>query len=97
MSLRTGTSSGLGRCLVQSILRRGDYAIATVRRRKGSLDDLAVTDEQRERLSVIFLDVTNSEQDIRKVVDDAWAVRGRIDVLVNNAGHSAKALMEEGG
>ena len=96
MSLCIGTSSGLGRCLVRSILRRGDYAIATVRR-EGSLDDLAVTDEQRARLAVIFLDVTASEQDIRKVVDDAWAVWGRIDVLVNNAGHSAKALMEEGG
>ena len=85
MSLPIGTSSGLGRCLVQSILRRGDYAIATVRR-KGSLDDLVPTDEQRTRLVIILLDVTESEEAISKVIDKAWALWGRIDILVNNAG-----------
>ena len=96
MSLPIGTSSGLGRCLVQSILRRGDYAIATVRR-KGSLDDFVATDEQRARLAIILLDVTESEEAISKVIDEAWALWGRIDILVNNAGHGVKALLEEGG
>lgn len=81
---------------MQSILRRGDYAIATVRR-KGSLDDFVATDEQRARLAIILLDVTESEEAISKVIDEAWALWGRIDILVNNAGHGVKALLEEGG
>ena len=86
----------MGKCLVQSILLRGDYVIATVRK-KGCSDDFAITNEQRDRLRVVVLDVTESEESIGKVIHDAGIVWGRIDVLVNNAGYSAKALMEEGG
>ncbi|KAH9838030.1 NAD-P-binding protein [Rhodofomes roseus] len=49
------------------------------------------------RLRVIMLDVTDSEENIGKVVDEAWAVWGRIDVLVNNAGRGSNAVLEEGG
>ncbi|TFY67217.1 hypothetical protein EVJ58_g1766 [Rhodofomes roseus] len=44
-----------------------------------------------------MLDVTDSEENIGKVVDEAWAVWGRIDVLVNNAGRGSNAVLEEGG
>ena len=43
------------------------------------------------------LDITDSEEDIRKVVSEACKVWGRIDILVNNAGRAAHSLLEEGG
>ncbi|KAH9923887.1 uncharacterized protein B0H18DRAFT_451691 [Fomitopsis serialis] len=95
--LVTGTSSGLGKCLVTSVLSRGDCVVATVRK-PSSLDDLALTEEQKGRLRVLILDITDSEENIRKLIGEAWVVWGRVDILVNNAGRaSTKALMEEGG
>ncbi|KAH9838029.1 uncharacterized protein C8Q71DRAFT_755728 [Rhodofomes roseus] len=91
--LITGTSSGLGKCLVASALGRGDLVIATVRRR----EDFSLTDVDTSRLHVLVLDVTEPEDDVRRKLDDAWNVWGRIDVLVNNAGYVSQCLVEEGG
>ncbi|PCH39364.1 NAD(P)-binding protein [Wolfiporia cocos MD-104 SS10] len=88
----TGTSSGLGRCLVSSALARGDCVIATVRH----LEDFALPDVDRSRLRVVVLDVTDTEENIQTAVDDALTFWGRVDVLVNNAGYASKCMVEEG-
>ncbi|KAH9929275.1 uncharacterized protein B0H18DRAFT_1117616 [Fomitopsis serialis] len=89
----TGTSSGLGECLVQSVLAREDYFIATVRQ----VEKFKLTDVDRTRLHVLRLDVTDFEENISKAVSEGVAKWGRIDVLVNNAGIIPKCLSEEGG
>ena len=90
-----GTSSGLGKCLVTSVLNRGDYVVATVRNHTTSA--MAIPEEHKHRLHVLTLDITDPEDSIRRVVDDARKVWGRIDILVNNAGRAAHSLLEEGG
>ena len=89
--LITGTSSGFGRLLTERLLARGDRVAATLRR-PGALDDLR--GEHGDRLWVGQLDVTDAAA-VRRVVDEAWAALGGIDVVVNNAGHGVFASVEE--
>ncbi|MEU3354176.1 SDR family oxidoreductase [Streptomyces sp. NPDC037389] len=87
----TGTSSGIGRQLTELLLVRGCRVAATARRTE-TLDDLAA--EHGDRLRVLSLDVTDTPA-VRRVVDEAFAVFGRVDVVVNNAGYGLFGAAEE--
>ncbi|WP_144109525.1 SDR family oxidoreductase [Paraburkholderia sp. BCC1886] len=89
--LITGTSSGLGRLLVEKLLERGDRVVATLRK-TGPLDDL----QQRygERLSQATLDVADTRQ-VHAAVAQAFERMGRIDVVVSNAAYGLFGAAEE--
>ena len=87
----TGTSSGFGRTLTEKLLARGDRVVATVRK-TAALEDLKA--QYGDRLWVAVLDVTDT-QGVRRVVDQAFAKMGRIDVIVNNAGYGLFGAAEE--
>lgn len=87
----TSTSSGFGRELTERLLRRGDRVVATVRRPE-TLQDLITP--YGNQLCVMTLDVTDGEA-VTRVVDEAFATAGTIDVFVNNAGYGLFAAVEE--
>ncbi|MEU4107405.1 SDR family oxidoreductase [Streptomyces sp. NPDC027717] len=87
----TGTSSGFGRLLTERLLARGDRVAATLRRPE-ALDDLRA--RYGHRLRTARLDVTDTAQ-VDRVVADAFADLGEIDVVVNNAGYGVFASVEE--
>jgi len=87
----TGASRGFGRELTEQVLARGDRVAATLRR-PGQLDDLAA--EYGDRLWVRALDVTDTGQ-MRRVVREAFADLGRIDVVVSNAGYGVFGAAED--
>ncbi|NKF24249.1 oxidoreductase [Solimonas marina] len=89
--LITGCSGGFGRHLAQQAAARGDNVVATARNPE-TLRDLA--DRYPETLRVAALDVTNSEA-IHAAVALTAEVFGRLDVLVNNAGHGFMGAIEE--
>ncbi|MBW4474284.1 MAG: SDR family NAD(P)-dependent oxidoreductase [Stenomitos rutilans HA7619-LM2] len=89
--LITGCSTGFGRALAEAVLQQGDSLIATARKPE-QLG--ALIDQYPETAKAVRLDVTLS-QDIQTAVDTAIATFGRIDVLVNNAGHGLIAALEE--
>jgi NAD(P)-dependent dehydrogenase (short-subunit alcohol dehydrogenase family) len=86
--LISGCSSGFGRALAEAALERGDRVVATARR-PDTLADLA-----GERVLVVALDVTRRD-DVDAAVRAALERFGRIDVLVNNAGHGSVGAVEE--
>jgi len=89
--LITGCSTGLGRALASAALDRGETVIVTARD-AGSVEDL--TRSHPGTALALSLDVTDHAQ--RRAVVRAAAERfGAIDVLVNNAGHSYRAAVEE--
>ncbi|MBD2072109.1 SDR family NAD(P)-dependent oxidoreductase [Leptolyngbya sp. FACHB-671] len=89
--LITGCSTGFGRALAEAVLQKGDYLLATARKPEqlGALIKL-----YPETAKAVRLDITVF-QDIQAAVDSAIATFGRIDVLVNNAGHGLIAALEE--
>jgi NAD(P)-dependent dehydrogenase (short-subunit alcohol dehydrogenase family) len=87
----TGTSTGFGRALTETLLDRGDRVAATLRR-PAALDELAA--RHGDRLWRAELDVSDPRR-VRKVLNDAFDALGRIDVVVSNAGYSLVGAAEE--
>ncbi|KXN91710.1 hypothetical protein AN958_12562 [Leucoagaricus sp. SymC.cos] len=89
--LITGTSSGFGRELVISALKRGDKVIATTRARSlAQLEDLKARGAE-----ILELDVTAPVEILKSIAAKALGIYGRIDVLVNNAGSVLVGAIEE--
>lgn len=89
--LITGCSTGFGRALAEAVLEKGDYLLATAREPEQLR---ALIEHYPETAKAVRLDVTVFK-DIQAAVDTAIATFGRIDVLVNNAGHGLIAALEE--
>jgi short-subunit dehydrogenase len=79
-ALITGCSSGIGRALVGAFLERDFFVVATARR-VASLAELA----EDKRVLCLPLDVCDAGS-ISDAVGQVLERRGRVDVLVNNAG-----------
>jgi NAD(P)-dependent dehydrogenase (short-subunit alcohol dehydrogenase family) len=87
----TGSSRGLGRALVETVLAAGHRVVATARK-SADLDDFVR--QYGDRVKPVALDVTQPEQ-AERAVNEAFAAFGRIDVLVNNAGYANTGSAED--
>jgi short-subunit dehydrogenase len=85
--LVTGATSGIGRAAVAALGREGAHVIATGRDEE-SLRQLAGT----AGVSTIAADL-ESPGAAHRLAADALALRGRVDVLVNNAGRGTYATL----
>lgn len=90
--LVTGSSSGLGKSFVKSIIENGDYVVATARNRNMIMP---LQELYPKQVLAMELDVTDKEQ-IQRVVQASVDSFGQIDVLINNAGYGYRAAIEEG-
>ncbi|WP_169987746.1 oxidoreductase [Microbispora sp. H10836] len=89
--LITGCSAGFGRELAEAALAAGDRVMATARRPE-TLAALAEPGGDRVRAS--RLDVTDVAS-VDAAVAGTLSAFGRIDVVVNNAGHGSVGAVEE--
>ncbi|KMS71552.1 short-chain dehydrogenase [Streptomyces viridochromogenes] len=87
----TGSSRGFGRQFVQAALERGDKVAATARN-TDSLADLVAA--HGEAVLPLKLDVTDKAAAF-EAVRQAHEHFGRLDVIVNNAGHGLFGAVEE--
>ena len=87
----TGASSGIGEALARRFSALGAHVVAGARS-LGKLETV-VAGLPTEGLAV-QCDVSK-EEDCRRLIDRAAEVYGRIDVLVNNAGISMRALFDD--
>jgi NAD(P)-dependent dehydrogenase (short-subunit alcohol dehydrogenase family) len=87
----TGSNSGIGRAVAEQLLADGNRVAATARRPE-TLVDLA--NQFGDQVWAARLDVTDNEQ-IRAVVERAFAELGRIDVIFSNAGYGLIGAAEE--
>ena len=94
VALVTGSSSGIGLETALSLARDGYQTFASMRdtKKAGELEFAAKKDKLK--INIIELDVDNEESviaAIKKIMDE----KGRIDVLVNNAGYGQFGCTED--
>ena len=89
--LITGVSSGFGYEMTKQLLESGNTVIGTVRNTK-KVEDLIA--KYPENFDCRILDVTDVPA-VHKVVDEAFAKHGKIDVIVSNAGYGLFGAAEE--
>jgi short-subunit dehydrogenase len=90
----TGGSSGIGKALAKEFGKHGSKILITGR----NVENLekAVDELTREGVAVAgFQADVSCEEDNKKMAEEAVKQFGRIDVLVNNAGISMRALFED--
>src|SRR3954451_9331392 len=89
--LVTGSNRGFGRAISTAVLEAGDTVLATARDPR-QLAGLA--DRFGDRVRTVALDVTDGAA-VEAAVQAALDTFGRLDVVVNNAGHADSAPIEE--
>ncbi len=87
VALVTGASSGIGKTTAELLAKNNYYVFAMARR----MDRLELM--RSDHIEPIYLDVTDAEA-IRASVDHVISTKGRIDVLVNNAGFGQLGAIE---
>lgn len=88
----TGGSDGIGRALVETCLQQG-AKVATCSRNYDKLYQLQTLNPNKP-LFTYQADVS-SEQDCRSFIEQVVAIYGTIDILINNAGISMRALFQD--
>lgn len=92
--LITGTSTGLGFAAATSLARAGYDVFATMRNPAKSPELQVLAAKENLPITVVPLDV-DSDQSVTDGVAKILKLRGRIDVLVNNAGIGPLGSVEE--
>ena len=90
----TGASSGIGEALVRNYVSRGAKVVLAARnieKLHSLAKEIQVYDDQ---MFCVKTDVSN-EEDCRNLIENTIGEFGRIDILINNAGISMRALFEE--
>jgi short-subunit dehydrogenase len=90
----TGGSSGIGKALAEVFSQRGTKVLITGRNKEDLL--MAQQDLKAKGLEIaVFKADVSTENDNRMMVEEALRLFGRIDILINNAGISMRALFED--
>ncbi|MCF8364445.1 MAG: SDR family oxidoreductase [Bacteroidales bacterium] len=90
----TGASSGIGRALLYEFSRLGGKVVAGAR----SIDKLEQIQKDLEKSGIEILPVkvdVSDELQCKNLIDSAINKHGKIDVLINNAGISMRALFKD--
>jgi len=90
----TGGSSGIGKALAEVFGKNGSKILITGRN-KSELDKAVAVLNQQGITVVGCVADASIEQDNKKMADEALKHFGKIDIVINNAGITMRALFEE--
>lgn len=88
----TGASSGIGKALAEKFAREGSKLVLAARR----TDKLEELEQQLTGVEIVSVKTdVSKEEDCRNLIEKAIERFGQIDVLINNAGISMRALFDD--
>lgn len=91
--LITGTNSGFGWLIANSVAALGHKVYATMRETQGKNSDKAAALAKVENVTVLDVTLTD-EKSVQKAIDTIIEANGTIDILINNAGVSMFGVAE---
>ena len=91
VALVTGASRGIGRAIALSLAPCRLYVVAAARAMEGAAEALEALRAARRSRAAVNLDLASAES-IKEAIGRAVKEKGRIDVLVNNAGVTRDGL-----
>jgi short-subunit dehydrogenase len=94
VAIITGASSGIGESLAYEAARSGYSVVISAR----NIEKLQFVKSNCEKLGATCLSVqadVSKETDCQNLIDTAFRSFGRIDLLINNAGISMRALLKD--
>jgi NAD(P)-dependent dehydrogenase (short-subunit alcohol dehydrogenase family) len=94
VAIVTGSSSGIGYVTSLMLARKGFYTYASARNINKSANLESIANAERLPLKLIQLDVTD-DGSVKDAVEKIVLEKGRIDVLVNNAGYALFGAFED--
>src|SRR5438067_8353986 len=94
VALVTGSSSGIGLETALMLARSGFYTYASMRNLEKSNNITQIANREKLPLQVVQLDV-NDDVSAKGVIHNIGTEKGRIDVLVNNAGYGLFGSLED--
>ncbi|NSW90718.1 MAG: SDR family oxidoreductase [Firmicutes bacterium] len=91
----TGASSGIGKCIALSLMKKG-YRVYGTSRNPIQKNIVVANDSEDGKgfIEMVQLDV-RSEDSIKKAVDYILRKEGKIDILINNAGFGIAGAVED--
>ena len=90
----TGASSGIGKALAYELAHQGAKVVLAARNIEELLHIEQDLRQQGAEVLSVRTDVTK-ELACKELIEQAYARFGRIDALINNAGISMRALLED--
>ena len=90
----TGTSTGIGQATAIVLGRAGHDVFATMRNPDRSTELQSIAKQEKLPITILPLDVDKDES-VSHTINQILTERGRIDVLVNNAGISSLEALEK--
>src|SRR5215510_5176832 len=94
VALVTGSSSGIGFETALLLARTGFYTYASMRNLEKSKNITEIASSEKLPLQVVQLDV-NDDKSVKDAIDKIVTEKGKIDVLVNNAGYGLFGSLED--
>ncbi|MGL5681801.1 MAG: SDR family oxidoreductase [Marinifilaceae bacterium] len=94
VAIVTGASSGIGKALVFELVQQGVRVVQAAR----SLDKLQETEKELSNTNAEILSIqadVTQEVDCKRIIDKTVEQFGQIDILINNAGISMRALLDD--
>src|SRR5690606_34546917 len=89
----TGASSGIGKAIAQECAAQGAQIVLTARRHE-ELENVRLSLPNPEQHLSVVADITRESQ-VEQAYRTVLEQKGRIDWLINNAGLSQRALIQE--
>ena len=90
----TGASSGIGKALAEVFARNGSHVVLAARRKEKLQELQSQLEEAGTQCLSVETDVSR-EEDCQRLVAQTLERFGQIDILINNAGISMRALFED--